>query len=401
MNFCNSSFGSEVYSPLTLVDLDLSPFKEIRVKSESDIERELEFFEDPDYIPPLTPCSESYETEEMSSEDTLSIGGSKEVRMLEYSDVSIEGESSGFEQTEGGVGRNEVVEVGAKEVPVNILEVEDKRDKCYDSGVDIVSEVKGPAGVKERACSAPKDHWMLVYAHYLAAGLRFPLLDLDEEEEIKKLVRKEGVIVDIMFLTNSDAIEAVELYRLSALSEVEMNMFLNAVGGVAIPKKPRKKSQSLGKAVVGKGEENLEKGKNFSATKNFINTYIPEVDHREAREEVLLHGGNAVVKHALEDRNSLQKERNELLKKNNEMRRELEVVVPAVTSGYHQDYFGEQEEGVEEDGESLSADFRPQVKLRWVHDAEGRAVFPPNFDFEFMAMEEEEGEAGGTTVEKS
>ncbi|GKU95534.1 hypothetical protein SLEP1_g8883 [Rubroshorea leprosula] len=141
----------------------------------------------------------------MSSEDTLSIGGSKEVRMLEYSDVSIEGESSGSEWTKGGVERNEVVEVGAEEVLVNILEVGDRRDKCYDSGANIVSEVKGyeselkgrdslsylvesyeisskvlimPARVKERACSTPKDHWMPVYAHYLAAGLRFPLLDL-------------------------------------------------------------------------------------------------------------------------------------------------------------------------------------------------------------------------------
>ncbi|GLU04095.1 hypothetical protein SLE2022_212590 [Rubroshorea leprosula] len=54
--------------------------------------------------------------------------------------------------------------------------------------------------------------------------------------------------------------------------------------------------------------------------------------------------------------------------------------------------FGEQEEGVEENGESMSANFRPQIKLRWDHDANGRTVFPPNFDFEFVAMEEEEGE---------
>ncbi|GKV46620.1 hypothetical protein SLEP1_g53594 [Rubroshorea leprosula] len=178
MNFCNSSSSGEFYSPLTLSDLDLSHLKEVRVKSESDIERELEFFEDADYIPPPIPCSESYETEEMSSEETLSIGGNEEVRMLEYSDVSIEGESSRFERIEGGVGRNEVVEVGAEEVLVNILEVGDRMDKCYDSGADIVSELRSrdslsylvesyeissrvlikPAGVKERACSAPKDH---------------------------------------------------------------------------------------------------------------------------------------------------------------------------------------------------------------------------------------------------
>ncbi|GKV53643.1 hypothetical protein SLEP1_g60160, partial [Rubroshorea leprosula] len=54
--------------------------------------------------------------------------------------------------------------------------------------------------------------------------------------------------------------------------------------------------------------------------------------------------------------------------------------------------FGEQEEGVEEDGESMSADFRPQIKLRWEDDANGRAVFPPQFDFEFVAVEEEGAE---------
>ncbi|GKU88935.1 hypothetical protein SLEP1_g3142 [Rubroshorea leprosula] len=51
--------------------------------------------------------------------------------------------------------------------------------------------------------------------------------------------------------------------------------------------------------------------------------------------------------------------------------------------------FGEQEGGVEEDGESMSADFRPQIKLRWEHDADCLVVFPPQFDFEFVAVEEE------------
>ncbi|GKV25869.1 hypothetical protein SLEP1_g35250 [Rubroshorea leprosula] len=61
--------------------------------------------------------------------------------------------------------------------------------------------------------------------------------------------------------------------------------------------------------------------------------------------------------------------------------------------------FAEQEEGVEEDGESMSADFRPQIKLRWEHDANGRAVFPPQFDFEFVAMEEEWAEVEEDKVE--
>ncbi|GKU99641.1 hypothetical protein SLEP1_g12456 [Rubroshorea leprosula] len=64
--------------------------------------------------------------------------------------------------------------------------------------------------------------------------------------------------------------------------------------------------------------------------------------------------------------------------------------------------FGEQEEGMEEDGESLSADFRPLIKLRWEHDVEGRTIFPPAFDAELVAVEEEgeeEEEAQGVGVE--
>ncbi|GKV44467.1 hypothetical protein SLEP1_g51651 [Rubroshorea leprosula] len=61
--------------------------------------------------------------------------------------------------------------------------------------------------------------------------------------------------------------------------------------------------------------------------------------------------------------------------------------------------FGEQEEGVEEDGESMSADFRPQIKLRWSDDADGLAVFPPQFDFKFVAVEEEGAEVEGDGVE--
>ncbi|GKV14892.1 hypothetical protein SLEP1_g25695 [Rubroshorea leprosula] len=185
MNFCDSSSSGEFYSPLTLFYLGLSPLKKVRVRSESDIERELEFFEDLDYISPLTPCSESYETDKMSSEETLSIGGKEEVKMLEYSDVSVESGSSGSKRTEGGVRRNEVVEVGAKRIPANILKVGDRNNKFYDNGADIVSEVKEyeselgtrdslsylvetyeiysrvlikPAGVEEKACSTPQDH---------------------------------------------------------------------------------------------------------------------------------------------------------------------------------------------------------------------------------------------------
>ncbi|GKU94113.1 hypothetical protein SLEP1_g7643 [Rubroshorea leprosula] len=47
----------------------------------------------------------------------------------------------------------------------------------------------------------------------------------------------------------------------------------------------------------------------------------------------------------------------------------------------------------------MSADFRPQIKLRWEDDADGLAVFPPQFDFEFVAVEEEGAEVEEDEVE--
>ncbi|GKV11059.1 hypothetical protein SLEP1_g22345 [Rubroshorea leprosula] len=445
----------------------------------------------------------------MSFEETLSIRGSEEVRMLEYSDVSVDGGSSGSERIEGGVGRNEVVEVGAEKVPVNILEVGDRNDKFYDIGANIVSEVKEYESKFRTRLRFPLPDllmWLLLeysvgltqlspnavrviigfIVYCQAKGVKAPIVNMfkhffvlkarnrkekgwyyftprssnkkkrnlfsaepssikgwkqkfffvddtewergdgeveflstlkankanqnkyslnsDEEEEVEKLVRKEGDIIDIIFLTSSDVIEAAELYGLSSMSE---SVFVSCVMC-----KPRKKSKTLEKVASGKGDGNVEKGqmsstevrtakevelrgdevvefvprpvlveldpdlketevpalgkgkavvptpsfqssifgnKNFSAAKNFINAYVPEVDRRKAREEALVHGGISVVRHDLEtatwvnvlaqefmglvkEHNSLQKERDELLKKNGEMKRELDIVAPAMTS---------------------------------------------------------------------
>ncbi|GKV41660.1 hypothetical protein SLEP1_g49161 [Rubroshorea leprosula] len=332
-----------------------------------------------------------------------------------------------------------------------------------------------------------------------------------------------------MYLTSAECIEAAELYGASALSEAEMDKFLSAAGGVAIPKKPRKKSKTstkevdegAGKEVVpstlarveeevprlelkrkGREEggalqrkkrlvEEEEKGsevpqfipqspsveldpelneseegaeaKNMTGAKRFINATFPEVDKRHARDEALRYCGASVVKHVLESLSwvnglaqefmesvkehsllqrqcdQLQKEKEELEKKNKEMQEVLDEVVLAVKqleqertslstklevvmelkknvqllvhNGMEEHIsnfkevkvkypevditkitFGEQEEGVEENGESMSADFRPQIKLRWDRDADGRTVFLPSFDFEFIVVEEEEVE---------
>ncbi|GKV06275.1 hypothetical protein SLEP1_g18174 [Rubroshorea leprosula] len=630
----------------------------------------------------------------MSSERTQSIVGS-EVMPLDYGSMDSESSPSpsssektvekvrGDEVIEVGeeevveVGGNEVVRVGGDSIPITVVEVEGRGERDYDVNAEIVEEVQQyrselrtrdslghlvenyeissrvlvrRVGVEERACYAPRDHWMPIYSHYLIAGLRFPIPELlvgllldykigftqlvpnamrggsmrdkgwyyftprvanresrslfttgpssikgwkekfffaddtewgrgDAEEEVRKLVRKRGDLLNIMDLTSAQCIEAAELYGPSALSEAEMDQFLNTTEEAAIPKKPRKKSKTSTKQMdeerarkekkqkvveEERGEEvpqfvpqpplvelnpelrQLEEGaevrahgkgkgpvpplgpksslfeaKNMTGARWFINSTFPEVDKHNAREEALRYGGASVVKHVLKSASwvnglaqefreslkersllqrqcdQLQKEKEELEKRNKELQESLNEVVPTVkqleqeraslstklvfeeskqrisesereaqaqeleltkeaflelkenvqtlvhngmkehisnfisSSSFDNivnlyrlpttiiaftDYrkkvkaeypevditkitFGEQEEGVEEDGESMSGDFCPQINLRWEHDANGRAVFPPQFDFEFVAVEEEGVEVEGDEVE--
>ncbi|GKV31654.1 hypothetical protein SLEP1_g40326 [Rubroshorea leprosula] len=332
-------------------------------------------------------------------------------------------------------------------------------------------------------------------------------LNEDEVEEVEKLVREDGDVVDILYLTSLKVIEAAELYGPSSLSEVEMDEFVNVAGGLHIPKRPRKKSKTSTAAEKGVAERGRLSSTSARAVEvqprlelvmggsedHFLNSTLPEVDRMQAKDEVVSHVGYTVVRHALESASwtnalaqeyvesvrdranlqrqceQLQKEKDELqntklvleerkrkiceekleaqdkyidnmrkgaveLKKNvnllvhNGMEEHIgnflnsstfenilklyrlpivivvftdcrkkvkaqypEVDVTTVT-------FGEQEEGVEEDGESLCADFRPQVTLRWERDAEGLTIFPPTFEAELVAVgeEEEEEEAQGT-----
>ncbi|GKV06286.1 hypothetical protein SLEP1_g18185 [Rubroshorea leprosula] len=490
---------------------------------------------------------------EMSLEEARSVVGS-EVMPLDYGSMDSESSSSptSSERTvEEGRGLR-VVEAEEDWIPSNILEAGNRVDGCYDLDLDIVSEVRGyvselgnreslrglvgncnlphhvlirPAGVNERACSAPRDHWMPLYVHNLIAGLRFPIPELlvgllldysigitqltpnairaggrgekgwyyfgprlsskgnrslfsagpssikgwkekfffvddtewsrrdaeveqlsawkakktkqnnyklneNEVEEVEKLVREDGDVVDILYLTSPEAIEAVELCGPSSLSEVEMDEFVNAAGGLHIPKKPRKKSKTSTAAEKGvaergrlsstfaqaverkkrrvaepetKGDEVVEfvprpfppesnpedkereevevrslgggrehipphtyqkslfEATNTTGEKHFLNSSLPEVDRRQAKDEVMSHVGYTVVRHALEsaswtnalaqeyaesvrDRASLlrqceqlQKEKDELQKgkgewekEKREMQRRLDEVLPSV-----------------------------------------------------------------------
>ncbi|GKV48618.1 hypothetical protein SLEP1_g55415 [Rubroshorea leprosula] len=345
----------------------------------------------------------------MSSDEAMSVVGS-EVVPLEYGGMDSETSPSPTSSERTVEERREeiVVEEEEEDIPSNVLESGDGVDGCYDPDLEIVSEVRGyvselgsrnslrglvgncnlphhilirPAGVNERACSAPRDHWMPIYLHYLIAGLRFPIPELlvgllldysigitqltpnamrvvigflvycrvrgvgfptvnmfkhffiikaggrgekgwyhfgprssskgnrnlfspgpssikgwkenfffvddtewsrrdaeveqlsawkekktkqnnyklneDEMEEVKKLVREDGDVVDILYLTSQEAIDAAELYGPSSLSEAEMEEFTNAAGGLRIPKKPRKKSTTLAAANRGVPEREL------------------------------------------------------------------------------------------------------------------------------------------------
>ncbi|GKV10422.1 hypothetical protein SLEP1_g21787 [Rubroshorea leprosula] len=313
----------------------------------------------------------------MSSEETMSVGGSEEVRALEYGDVSMTSELSDSERTEEGVGRDADI-VGEVKQYESELGTRDSLGYLVES-YEISSRVLiRPAGVEERVCFAPRDHWMPVYAHYLAVRLMSPIPELlvgllldysigltqlvpnamrggsrkdkgwyyftprvanresrslftagpssikgwkekfffvndtewergdaevellsswkakranqnkfslneDEEEEVGKLVREGGKLANIMYFTNAKCIEAAELYGPSALSEAEMDKFLNVAGGVAIPKKQRKKSNTSTKEV-GEGGAGKEVVPSTSAG---VEEVVPRLElKRKGSEEV-------------------------------------------------------------------------------------------------------------------
>ncbi|GKV48212.1 hypothetical protein SLEP1_g55038 [Rubroshorea leprosula] len=557
--------------------------------------------------------------EEMSSKETVSVVGSEEVRALEYGDVGMTSESSDSEKTEEGVGRSEMVGVEGDRVPITVVEVEGRNERCYDVDADIMFEVKhyeseletrdslnysigltqlapnamrggsrkdkgwyyftpkvsnkesrslftmGPSSIKgwkEKFFFVDDIEWergdakveLLSSWKAKKANQNKYSLNEDEEEEVEKLVREGGNLVNIMYLTIADCIEAAELCGPNALSEglfvfcivvldvgqkvksrkksktstkkaneveARKELVLSTSTGVKeevrgsevlqfIPRPPLveldpelKESEAEGAGVrapgKGKGlvpqlsfQSSLFDAKNSTGARRFINATFPEVNAlaQEFMESVK---DRSLLQRQCEQ---LQKEKEELEKKNKDMQEALDEVVPTVkqleekrdslstklvfeekkrkiskiereaqekeikamkevvvelkknvqllvhngmeehisnfvnSSSFDNivnlyrlptailaftdcrkkvkaEYpevnitkitFGKQEEEVEENGESMSANFRPQIKLRWDRDVQGRTVFPPNFDFEFVAVEEEEAEVKGAEV---
>ncbi|GKV02600.1 hypothetical protein SLEP1_g15018 [Rubroshorea leprosula] len=512
----------------------------------------------------------------MSSEEAMSVVGS-EVMPLDYGSMDSESSPSptSSERTVEERRDHRVVEEEEDEIPSNILEAGNRVDGCYDPDLDIVSEVRGYVselgsreslrglvGWKEKFFFVDDTEWsrrdaeveQLFAWKVKKTKQNNYKLNEDKVEEVEKLVREDGDVVDILYLTSPKAIEATELYGPSSLSEAEMDELVNAARGLHIPKKPRKKSKTSTAAEKGvvergrlsstsaravevqprpepvmggsedvsevaplqrkkrrvaepeaRGDEVVEfvprpsppeinpEDREKEEVEHFLNSTLPEVDRMQAKDEVVSHVGYTIVRHVLE------KEKGEWEKEKREIQRRLDEVLPSVTELQNENdvlstklvleerkrkiceekleaqdkyidnmrkgatelkknvnllvhnemeehignflnsstfenilklyrlptaivaftdcrnkvkaqypevdvttvTFEEQEEGVEEDGESLCADFPPQITLRWEHDAEGLTIFPPAFEAELVAVgeEEEEEEAQGVGVE--
>ncbi|GKV44608.1 hypothetical protein SLEP1_g51772 [Rubroshorea leprosula] len=478
-------------------------------------------------------------------DEAMSVVGS-EVMPLEYGGMDSETSPSPTSSERTVEERGEEVVVGEEEeeIPSNVLESGDGVDGCYDPDLEIVSEAggrgekgwyhfgprssskenknlfsPGPSSIKgwkENFFFVDDTEWsrrdseveqLSAWKAKKAKQNNYKLNE-DEAEEVEKLVREDGDVVDILYLTSSQAIEAAELYGPSSLSEAEMEEFTNAAGGLRIPKKPRKKSTTSAVAnrgvpererlpstsaravevqprpepVMGGSEDVSEETAPLQRKKRRVAELEGRVDEsaswtnalaqeytESVRDRASLQRQCDVLRKEKED---LQKEKGELQKKNQQIQRRLDEVTPTVAelrsdnsilstklsleerkrkiceekleaqdkyieslkkgamelknnvellvhngmeghignflnSSAFEDIlklyrlptailaftdcrkrvkaqypevdvttvtFGEQEEGVEEDGESLCADFRPQITLRWERDAEGRKI---------------------------
>ncbi|GKV45986.1 hypothetical protein SLEP1_g53010 [Rubroshorea leprosula] len=316
-------------------------------------------------------------------------------------------------------------------------------------------------------------------------------LNEGEVEEVEKLVREEGDVVDILYLTSSKAIEAAELYGPSLLSED--GRVHKCCWGVAHPKEAKEEPRP--EPVMGGSEEvqrkkrkvaELEvrrdelvefvprpsplevdvefrereetvvrgssKGKElippqsyqkslFEATntigaKRFLNVTLPEVDRRQAKQEAVSQLGATVVRHALESAswtNALAQEYAESVRDHASLQSTKLVLEKRKRKIYKEKleaqdkYIDNMRKGVTELKKNVNllvhngmeehignflnfsvfkniinlyrlptvivAFTNCRKKLRWELDVEGCTIFPPAFDAELVAVEEE-GEEG-------
>ncbi|GKV06906.1 hypothetical protein SLEP1_g18725 [Rubroshorea leprosula] len=334
----------------------------------------------------------------MSLEETLSIGsGEGEQELSSTSGSEVESSRNGVESSRSGGNEGvggEMEEVG---VPSNVLKADHSKAKYYNEEEEVVSEVVryeglwrsrsdighlvehysipghvllSPTGEMERACSASKDHWMLVYRHYLTGGLRFlvpkllvallveyrlRMTQLIPNDEVERLERRGGEVMDIMYLTSPAMLEAIKIYRLSSMSgayvwredltllekrskaSVAPSVRERVVGGTlrsrpsrgaqaeVAPnsKQGRKKAEEVAthkrrrveevqqpqpdalikkrkKSLIPRQKLSFYESTSKTVAKRFIRSTFPEVDLQRARHEVEEHGGSSVIRHALE-----------------------------------------------------------------------------------------------------
>ncbi|GKV33954.1 hypothetical protein SLEP1_g42388 [Rubroshorea leprosula] len=183
-----------------------------------------------------------------------------------------------------------------------------------------------------------------------------------------------------MYLTSSDVVEAIELYGASSLSEVKIDKFLSTAEGAELK---RKKSEEVGLAQKRMRVEEQE------VAKRFINSMFPEVDRCRAREEVLSHGGVGIVQHVLEAANLVNalsqeffetlKERNTLAKENEDLRTMKEEVEKDLAKAMPELMH------LQEENDLLKMKLMFEERKRKMC----RTIFPLNFDFKFIVVEEE------------
>ncbi|GKV21427.1 hypothetical protein SLEP1_g31408 [Rubroshorea leprosula] len=150
------------------------------------------------------------------------------------------------------------------------------------------------------------------------------------EEQVERLKRVEGEVMDIMNLTNPKMLEIDP-----ALREVGVVTHRKGKNFVPIPKK---KSSFFYFCKT--------------AAKRFMSSTFLEVDLQRAKDE------------------------------------KVKVQNPAVDMTNIT--FGPQETRVEEDEDSKMTEFRPEIMLKWDQDEAGQTIFPLKLEYKFVAIDEEE-----------
>ncbi|GKV38647.1 hypothetical protein SLEP1_g46537 [Rubroshorea leprosula] len=213
----------------------------------------------------------------MSSERTMSVVGS-EVMPMDYGSMDTESSPSpsSSERTVEERREQRVVEEEEDEIPFNVIEVEagGKGEKgwYYFSPWSSSKEnrslfISGPSSIKgwkEKFFFVDDTEWsrgdaeveqLSAWKAKKAKQDNYKLNE-DEVEEVGKLVKEEGELVDIMYLISTEAVRfQLVCFDIYVCCAAKMDGFLDAAGGLRTPKKPRKKLKTSTAAEKGVAEK--------------------------------------------------------------------------------------------------------------------------------------------------